>query len=84
MSYSDLPHLKACDIIHAVMYIFHHPNHLCFLSCRYQSGKKMIYLPLLFVDELSNRVKDLMVLLLWFSTFSGFLAAAVVKMCIEC
>uniref|UniRef100_A0A8C1QXX6 Lipid scramblase CLPTM1L n=1 Tax=Cyprinus carpio TaxID=7962 RepID=A0A8C1QXX6_CYPCA len=26
----------------------------------YQSGKKMIYLPLLFVDELSNRVKDLM------------------------
>ncbi|XP_067267532.1 lipid scramblase CLPTM1L [Chanodichthys erythropterus] len=26
----------------------------------YQNGKKMIYLPLLFVDELSNRVKDLM------------------------
>ncbi|XP_051526938.1 lipid scramblase CLPTM1L [Myxocyprinus asiaticus] len=26
----------------------------------YQNGKKMVYLPLLFVDELSNRVKDLM------------------------
>lgn len=26
----------------------------------YQNGKKMMYLPLLFVDELSNRVKDLM------------------------
>ncbi|KAG1948368.1 cleft lip and palate transmembrane protein 1-like protein [Pimephales promelas] len=26
----------------------------------YQNGRKMIYLPLLFVDELSNRVKDLM------------------------
>ncbi|KAJ8386809.1 hypothetical protein AAFF_G00166040 [Aldrovandia affinis] len=26
----------------------------------FQSGKKMVYLPLLFVDELSNRVKDLM------------------------
>lgn len=25
----------------------------------FQSGKKMVYLPLLFVDELSNRVKDL-------------------------
>ncbi|KAM9823594.1 LOW QUALITY PROTEIN: lipid scramblase CLPTM1L [Neosynchiropus ocellatus] len=25
----------------------------------YQNGKKMVYLPLLFVDELSNRVKDL-------------------------
>ncbi|XP_048849068.1 cleft lip and palate transmembrane protein 1-like protein [Brienomyrus brachyistius] len=25
-----------------------------------QNGKKMVYLPLLFVDELSNRVKDLM------------------------
>ncbi|XP_030645269.1 lipid scramblase CLPTM1L [Chanos chanos] len=26
----------------------------------FQSGKKMVYLPILFVDELSNRVKDLM------------------------
>ncbi|XP_029518869.1 lipid scramblase CLPTM1L [Oncorhynchus nerka] len=26
----------------------------------FQNGKKMVYLPLLFVDELSNRVKDLM------------------------
>lgn len=26
----------------------------------YQSGRKMVYLPLLFVDQLSNRVKDLM------------------------
>lgn len=31
---------------------------LCF---RFQNGKKMVYLPLLFVDELSNRVKDLVV-----------------------
>lgn len=28
---------------------------------RFQNGKKMVYLPLLFVDELSNRVKDLVV-----------------------
>lgn len=28
---------------------------------RYQSGKKFVYLPLLFIDELSNRVKDLVV-----------------------
>lgn len=32
-----------------------------FLCFRFQSGKKMVYLPLLFVDELSNRVKDLVV-----------------------
>lgn len=28
---------------------------------RYQSGKTIKYLPLLFIDELSNRVKDLLV-----------------------
>ncbi|XP_075995374.1 lipid scramblase CLPTM1L [Genypterus blacodes] len=28
----------------------------------FQNGKKMVYLPLLFVDELSNRVKDLVVI----------------------
>uniref|UniRef100_A0A3Q2P5N5 Lipid scramblase CLPTM1L n=1 Tax=Fundulus heteroclitus TaxID=8078 RepID=A0A3Q2P5N5_FUNHE len=28
----------------------------------FQNGKKMVYLPLLFVDELSNRVKDLVLL----------------------
>lgn len=28
---------------------------------RFQNGKKIDYLPLLFVDELSNRVKDLVV-----------------------
>ncbi|KAG9345017.1 hypothetical protein JZ751_009557 [Albula glossodonta] len=28
----------------------------------FQNGKKMVYLPLLFIDELSNRVKDLMVI----------------------
>uniref|UniRef100_A0A7N6B1Z5 Lipid scramblase CLPTM1L n=1 Tax=Anabas testudineus TaxID=64144 RepID=A0A7N6B1Z5_ANATE len=27
----------------------------------FQNGKKMVYLPLLFVDELSNRVKDLVI-----------------------
>lgn len=32
-----------------------------FLCFRFQNGKKMVYLPLLFVDELSNRVKDLVV-----------------------
>lgn len=31
------------------------------LAFRYQSGKKFVYLPLLFIDELSNRVKDLVV-----------------------
>lgn len=32
-----------------------------FLIFRFQNGKKVVYLPLLFVDELSNRVKDLVV-----------------------
>lgn len=34
---------------------------LLHLFFRFQNGKKMVYLPLLFVDELSNRVKDLVV-----------------------
>lgn len=43
-------HREECVLMSRVLY-----------SIRHQSGKKILYLPLLFVNELANRVQDMMV-----------------------